>query len=138
MAHTSSLVRASALQLAAGLAGQLVALRRQRAFDIPFLQGDADHVARDSWWIGTALSAPSYMLAAQTWAVIRLAGGPDDRARRVLRLLAAGMVPGVLLERRTRGLLRPRGFDPVETPIVIAVLAGAVAMLVLGRPQPRP
>src|SRR5688572_27477885 len=69
MPHRTGLVAASALQLAAGLAGQVVALRRRRHYDIPFMAGSPDRVARDSWWFGTAFSAPSYMLATQTWAI---------------------------------------------------------------------
>ncbi len=88
--------------------------------------------------VGAAYSAPSYMLAAQAWAITRLLRGPDDRARQVLRLLGTGMVPGYVMERWNRVLLRPRGFDPVETPIVVVGLAGAVAMAAFGRPQPRP
>jgi hypothetical protein len=95
------------------------------------MTGDAAHVGRDSWWAGTAFSAPSYMMAAQAWAIAR---GGDDVSRRTLRLLGTVMVPGYLLERFARQSLRPDGVDPVETPIVAVGLTGAVAMVVLGRP----
>ena len=75
------------------------------------------------------------MLATQGWAVARLLRGPDERARRALRLLGTGMVAGYLMERWNRALLRPGGFDPVETPLVAGGMAGAVAMAVLGRPD---
>jgi hypothetical protein len=133
MTPRSALVAVSAVQLAANVAGQVVALRRRRAFDVPFLHGDPAHVGRDSWWFGTAYSAPSYMLAGQAYAVARLAAGPDDRARAMLRLLGTSMVPGYLSERFARQLLAPRRFDPVETPIVAVGLLGAAAMAVLGR-----
>ena len=68
----TTLIAVSAAQLTANLAGQVVALRRRRAFDVPFMHGSPDHVGRDSWWFGTAYSAPSYMLAAQIWAITRL------------------------------------------------------------------
>lgn len=138
MAHPSALVRASTAQFAAGLAGQVVALRRRHPYDIPLLRGRADAVGRDSWYLGTALSAPVVMLVPHAWAVARLAAGPDERARQVLRVLGGVMIPGYLLERLCRHRLTPGGFDPVETPIVVAGLAGAVAMAALGRPQPRP
>ena len=132
MTSRTTLIAVSAAQLTANLAGQVVALRRRRAFDVPFMHGSPDHVGRDSWWFGTAYSAPSYMLAAQIWAITRLAAVPDDRARGVLRLLGTGMIAGYLSEQFSRQLLTPAGVDPVETPIVAVGLAGAVAMAVVG------
>jgi hypothetical protein len=134
MANRSALVAASAAQLAANLSGQLVALRRRRHYDVPFMHGSADRVGRDSWLLGTAFSAPSYMLAAQGWAVARLLRGPDERARQALRLLGTGMIPGYLLERDCRRRLTPGHLDPVETPVVVGGLGGAVAMALLARP----
>src|SRR5215207_10691034 len=66
------LVAVSAVQFAANLTGQVVALRRRRHFDVPFMTGSPEHVGRDSWWFGTAYSAPSYMLAGQAYAIARL------------------------------------------------------------------
>ncbi|MGK5114017.1 MULTISPECIES: hypothetical protein [unclassified Geodermatophilus] len=137
MAHRRALVAVSAVQLAAGLVGQVLALRRRRAYDVPFMHGDPAHVGRDSLWFGTSYSAPSYMLAAQAWAVARLAAGPHEPARQALRVLGTGMISGYLMERFNRRLLTPAGLDPVETPIVVVGLAGAVAMAVLGRPVSR-
>jgi hypothetical protein len=130
----STLAAVSAAQLTAGLVGQVVALRRRLHYDVPFMTGSPDHVARDSWWFGSAISAPSYMLAAQAWAITRLLRGPDERARRAVRLLGTGMVGGYLCERTCRRRMTPAGFDPVETPIVVAGFAGTVAMAVLSRP----
>jgi hypothetical protein len=138
MANRRALVAASAVQLAANLTGQVVALRRRRPYDVPFMKGSPDHIARDSLWFGSSYSAPSYMLASQVYAVARLAAGPDERARTMLRLLGTSMIGGYLSERLNRKLLTPAGFDPVETPIVVVGLAGSVAMAVLSRPQPRP
>ena len=130
------LVAVSAVQLAANLAGQVVALRRRRHFDVPFLTGSPEHVGRDSWWFGTAYSAPSYILAAQAYAIARLTAGPDDRARGMLRLIGTSVVPGYLSERFVRRVLTGRVVDPVETPIVAVGFAGAIAMAVVGaRPQ---
>jgi hypothetical protein len=138
MSRRSALVAVSAVQLAAGLAGQVVALRRRRAFDVTFMRGSPGRVARDSLWAGTAYSAPSYMLVAQAWAIARLLRGPDDRARQVLHLLGTVMIVGYPMERWARHRLGPDGFDPVETPITAAGLTGAVAMAVLGRRAQRP
>jgi hypothetical protein len=135
----SALVRAATVQLAAGLVGQVVALRRRLHYDVPFMTGSADHVARDSWWFGSAISAPSYMLASQAWAIARLRRDPDDaRARQALRVLGTGMVFGYLSERVCRRRMTPAGFDPVETPVVLAGWAGSIAMALLARPQARP
>ena len=136
MTPRQALVVASVAQLAANLVGQVVALRRRRAYDVPFMHGDPAHIGRDSWWFGTAYSAPSYILASQAWATWRLATRPDDRARGMLRLIGTSVIPGYASERFSRQLLTPRGFDPMETPIVAVGLAGAVAMAVVGaRPQ---
>jgi|1185.fasta_scaffold181982_2 hypothetical protein len=132
MTTRSTLVAASAVQLAAGVAGQLVALRRRRNYDVGFMRGSPDQVGRDSLWAGTAYSAPSYMLAAQAWATARLRRRPADGARRLLGMLGVLMVPGYLMERHSRAHLRPGGLDPVETPVVVVGLLGAAAMGVLG------
>jgi hypothetical protein len=134
MANRRALVAVSAVQLAAGLVGQGVALRRRRHYDVPFMTGSPDHVGRDSLWFGSSYSAPVYMTGSQAWALVRLARRPDERARRMLRLLGTSMISGYLMERFNRTLLTPAGFDPVETPIVAVGLAGSAAMAVLGRP----
>ena len=126
------LVAVSAGQLAAGLAGLAVALRRRRPYDIPLLRGTAARVARDSLWIGTAYSAPTPMLLAQAAATVQLARRQADGSRRLLGRLGALMAPGYLLERSVRAHLSPSGADPVETPVVAAGLGLAVAMAVLG------
>ena len=128
------LVAASAAQLAAGLAGQVLAVRRHHHYDLPFLTGDPDRVGRDSLWMGSALAAPVWTLAVQGWSLARLASGPDERARRALRLVGAALVPGYLQERLVRRRLTRDGADPVETPLVVAGLSLAAAMAVLGRP----
>jgi hypothetical protein len=132
MTRRRLLVRISAAQLAAGLTGLAVAVRRRRHYDLPFLRGRPDTVARDAVLMGTAYSAPVPMLVAQFLATRALAQAPDDGARRMLGMLGALMVPGYLMERFDRAHLRPNGFDPVETPVVVAGIALAAAMAVLG------
>jgi hypothetical protein len=133
------LVALSTGQLIAGVTGWTVAVRRRRNWDVrqpwatwAFLHGAPEHVGRDALWSGTAYSAPAYMLAAQLWAIRRLAAGPDDGARRLLGMLGAVMAPGYLGEKYVRAHLRPGGWDPVETPLVAASIGLAAAMAVLG------
>jgi hypothetical protein len=126
-------VAVSSVQLAAQLTGHVVALRRRRHFDVPFLTGSPEHLVRDWLWFGTAYSAPPYLLGPQLWATARLLRGPDDRARRVLRWLGTGLSVGYPSERDTRARLRPAGWDPVETPVVVAGWGGALALAVLAR-----
>jgi hypothetical protein len=133
MANRSALVAVSSVQLAAQVAGHVVALRRRRHFDVPFMTGSPDHLVRDWLWFGTAYSAPSYMVGAHLWAIARLLRGPDDRARWVLRWLGTCVTVGYLSERLVRLRVRPSGVDPVETPIVVVGWGGVLAMALLGR-----
>ena len=133
MAHRSTLVAVSSAQLAAQFAGHLVALRRRRHFDVPFLTGSPEHIVRDWLWFGTAYSAPPYLVGMQLWAVTRLLRGPDERARWVLRWVGTGLTVGYLTERCSRLRIRPGGFDPVETPVVAGGWGCAAAMAVLAR-----
>jgi hypothetical protein len=128
------LVAVSAGQLAAGLTGLVVALRRRRNYDVWLpvrgLRGSPEHVVRDSVLMGTAYSAPVPMLLAQGWSLGRLSARPDPRAARDLAVLGSLMVPGYLVERWGRTSLRR--WDPVETPLVATSLGLAAAMAVLG------
>jgi hypothetical protein len=133
------LVAISTGQLIAGATGWAVAVRRRRNWDLRrpwapwgFLHGTPEHVGRDSLWSGTAYSAPAFMLAVQLWAIRRLAAGPDDGARRLLGVSGAVMTPGYLGEKYVRAHLRPGGWDPVETPLVVASISLAAGMAVLG------
>jgi hypothetical protein len=133
MAHRSTLVAVSSIQLAAQAAGHVVALRRRRHFDVPFMTGSPDHLVRDWLWFGTAFSAPPYLQGPQIWATTRLLRGPDERAQWVLRWLGTGLTLGYLCERLSRVRVRPGGFDPLETPIIAAGWGCAMAMAVLAR-----
>ncbi|MGY1728338.1 hypothetical protein ACI79J_15315 [Geodermatophilus sp. SYSU D01062] len=133
MARRSALVTLASAQLVAQLAGHVVALRRRRHFDVPFLTGSPDHLVRDWLWFGTAYSAPPYLVGPQVWAVARLVRGPDDRARRVLRWVGTGLTLGYLSERCSRVRVSRDGVDRVETPIVVTGWGCAAAMAVLAR-----
>jgi hypothetical protein len=125
------LVLVSAAELAAGVAGMTVALKRRRAYHVPLMHGSPDNVARDSVVMGTALSAPITMLVTQAVATVRLARG-DERARRRLGGLGATYVSGYLAEELVRSRLRRSGFDAVETPLVVMGIGLAAAMAALG------
>jgi hypothetical protein len=124
------LVAISAAQLAAGVAGQVIAVRDGRPFDTPLLgkQGRPEDVLRDSVLNGTALSAPITMLLTQALATARLAKGPSLVATRTLGVLGATMTCGFLLEREFPRAFSPAGLDPVVTPIAAGGFALAVAM----------
>jgi hypothetical protein len=133
MSRRSALIAASTAQLAAQLVGHVVALRRRRHFDVPFMTGSPEHLVRDWLWFGTAYSAPPYLVVPQVWATLRLLRGPDDRARWVLRWIGTGLSLGYPSERWNRIRIQPRSLDPVETPVVVVGWGGVLAMAVLGR-----
>src|SRR4029077_1699208 len=92
------LVVVSAAQLATGVGGLALALRRRHAFDIAFWHGQPSAVGRDAVLMGTALSAPAVMLGAQAGAITALLRWPSPAAPRVLgglrsRPSAAGQAP---------------------------------------------
>ena len=135
MTRRGVLVAIASAQLAAQVAGLVVALRRGRYYDLGFMRGSPERIRRDAIWAGTAYSAPVTMLATQLWAIRRLRARPDDVSRRVLGLLGVLNAPGYLSERSVRAHLRPGGWDPVETPLVSTAIGLAVAMGVLGHQE---
>jgi hypothetical protein len=139
MSRRRALVAISAAQLAAGVAGQLIALRDRRSFDIALLRwrGDPENVLKDSWLQGTGLSAPIYMLATQAVATTRLATAPSQLATRYLGALGALMACGYLVEREFRSAFSPTGLDPAVTPVAAAGFSLSVAMALTGL-QPLP
>lgn len=132
MKESQLLAAVSAAQLTFGLSGMAVAIRRHRAFDIPFWHGQESTIGRDSLLMGTALSAPVMMLGAQAWATAALAWRPTLAVERVLGGLGAAMVAGYLSERLVRERLLPSGWDAAETPVVTAGMSLAAVMALLG------
>ena len=126
------LVAVSAAQLATGVGGLALALRRRHAFDIPFMHGQESAVGRDSLLMGTALSAPAVMLGAQAGAIAALLRGPSPAARRLLGGLGAAMVAGYLAERLVRHRLTPSGWEAAESPVIVAGISLAAAMALIG------
>jgi len=129
-----AIVAISAIQLGAGVTGQLVALRDSRAFNIAFIgwRGRKDRVAHDSWLLGTGLSAPVVMLTAQAIATMRLAVAPSPPAERILGALGAAMTGGYLIEREFRDVLSPTGWDPFVTPVAAVAFVLSAAMALVG------
>ncbi len=134
MTRDQWLATASAAQLAVGLVGTAVALRERHAYDIPMFHGRPEYVARDALVMGTALSAPGIMLATQGLATARLLRGGSPTARLVLGGLGATMVAGYFAERLVRRRLHRSHWDALETPLVVAGIALAFTMAVLGLP----
>lgn len=114
-----------------------IALRRGHTYDIPLLHGDPAQILRQSVVMGTALSQPPVMMAAQAVLTAAVARRSDPRAVRGLQALGSTLVAGYLAERLVRTRLRRRGWDPVETPLVLAGLWLSAAMVVLGDRQRR-
>jgi hypothetical protein len=136
MSGNRVLAAVSAVQLAAGLGGMALAVRRRHAFDIPLWKGEESTVGRDSVLMGTALSAPVVMLGAQAYGITALLRGPDPVAQRLLGGLGAAMAAGYLAERLVRQRLLPAGWDGAESPLIVAGLGLAAAMAVMGLSRP--
>ena len=132
MDHARSLTVVSAAQLASGVAGMVVALRRVHPYDVFWMHGRPDAIARDSLFKGTALSAPVSTLVTQAALVAIMARHPSRRAAQGLRIVGVTMVAGYLGERLVRQRLRPSGWDAVESPLIVAALGLSVGMAALG------
>jgi hypothetical protein len=127
-------VAISAAQLVAATAGHILAVRRGLAYDIALLgwQGRPDRTAKDSWLLGTGISAPMPMLIGQAAATARLAATGSRTSERVLGVLGVAMVAGYLVEREFRAALTPTRWNRAITPVAAAGFALAVPMACLG------
>jgi hypothetical protein len=132
MSRDRRLAMVSGAQLATGLVGMAVAVRRRHQYDFLFLHGDPDHIARDALLMGTAFSAPATMLVAQVLATARLFRGPSRAACLVVAGLGIAMVPGYLGEKLVRRRLTGSGYDRLETLLLIAGIQLAALMALLG------
>jgi hypothetical protein len=123
-------------QLGAGVAGMVVALRRVHPYDVFWMHGQPDAIARDTLFKGTALSAPVSTLVTQAALTVAIARRPSRHAARGLRIVGVIMVAGYLGERLVRQRLRPSGWDALESPLIIAALGLSVGMAALGNVNP--
>jgi hypothetical protein len=136
MDRARTLAVVSATQLGAGVAGMVVALRRVHPYDVFWMHGQPDAIARDTLFRGTALSAPVSTLVTQAALTAVMAGRPSRRAARGLGIVGLTMVAGYLGERLVRQRLRPAGWDTLESPLIIAALGLSVGMAALGNLRP--
>jgi hypothetical protein len=129
------LVLVSAAQLASGVAGMMVGLRRRHPYDVFWMHGQVADIGRDVVFKGTALSAPVWMLLTQAAMTAVVARRPSRHAAQALGGLGAALVAGYLGERLVRQRLRPSGWDTVESPLLVTAIGLAAAMAALGRRQ---
>jgi hypothetical protein len=138
MDRARTLTVVSAAQLGAGVAGMVLALRRGHPYDVFWMHGQPDAIARDTLFKGTALSAPVSTLVTQAALTAITARRPSRRAAQGLRIVGLTMVAGYLGERLVRQRLRPAGWDTLESPLIIAALGLSVGMAALGNLRPAP
>ena len=136
MDRARALAGVSAAQLGCGVAGMVVALRRGHPYDVFWMHGQPDAIARDTLFKGTALSAPVSTLLTQAALTAVMARHPSRRVARGLRIVGLTTVAGYLGERLVRQRLRPAGWDALESPLIMAALGLSVAMAALGNLRP--
>jgi hypothetical protein len=136
MDRARTLAAVSAAQLASGVAGMVIALRRGHPYDVFWMHGQPEAIARDTLFKGTALSAPVSTLVTQAALTAAMARRPSRRVAQGLRIVGVTMVAGYLGERLVRQRLRPSGWDPLESPLIVAALGLSAGMAVLGRLGP--
>jgi hypothetical protein len=100
----------------------------QAPYDVFWMHGQPDEIARDILFKGTALSAPVSNLLIHAAMTAVVARRPSRRAEQVLGGLGALLVAGYLGERLVRQRLRPSGWDRLESPLLIMSIALAAAM----------
>ena len=126
------LAAVSAAQLAAGVAGMVVALRRRHPYDVFWMHGQAEQIPRDTLFRGTALSAPVSNLVLQAALTAVVAVRPSRRAQQALGALGALWVAGYLGERLVRQRLGRSGWERLESPLLVIAIGLAAAMAALG------
>ncbi|MDQ3659617.1 MAG: hypothetical protein M3454_00870 [Actinomycetota bacterium] len=125
------LASVSAAQLVSSVTGMALALKRGHNFDVGFMVGHPDKVARESILQGTAFSAPLTTLLAQATATVVLARQPSTVAVRTIGIIGGVNIPGYLSERLVRRRLSRTGWDPLETPLLVVEIALSVMMPLL-------
>ena len=96
MDRARTLAVVSAAQLGAGVAGMVVAQWRVHPYDVFWLHGQPEVIARDTLFKGTALSAPVSTLVTQAALIAVMARRPSRRAARAPRRWPhhGGRLPG--------------------------------------------
>jgi hypothetical protein len=114
----------------------VVALRRRHPYDVFWMHGQAEKIARDTLFRGTALSAPVSNLVHQAALTVVVAARPSRRTQQALGALGALWVAGYLGERLVRQRLGPSGWEPLESPLLVVAIGLSVAMAALGLGTP--
>jgi hypothetical protein len=128
----TALAGCSAVQLVTGTLALRYAVERGLAVDIAGIRRRGADVPRDSWFLGTGITAPIAMMAVQAVATGRVLRYANRAAARTLGVLGAVMVVGYVGERETRSALTPGRWDRRVSPLTGAGLALAVLMAALG------
>jgi hypothetical protein len=110
----------------------VVALRRRHPYDVFWMHGQAEQMARDTLFRGTALSAPVSNLVLQAALTAVVAARPSRRAQQALGALGALWVAGYLGERLVHQRLGRSGWERLESPLLVVAIGLAVAMAALG------
>ena len=126
----------STLQLGIGLVGLRKALRDRTEYDLGFTRGTPETMKRDPWIIATNLSAPGWMLLAQTLATVLLMTRHRSRAAKTLGILGVMMSLGYPAEKSVRQAWRHPNRSTTALTGVAELLAASMAWLGLRR-QPR-
>jgi hypothetical protein len=103
----------------------VVALRRRHPYDVFWMHGQAEEIARDTLFRGTALSAPVSNLVLQAALTAVVAARPSRRAQQALGALGTLWVAGYLGERLVRRRLGPSGWERLESPLLVVDRAGS-------------
>jgi hypothetical protein len=127
------LAAVSAAQLASSVAGMTLALQRGYNYDVGFMVGHPDCVARDSLFKGTAFSAPVTTLVTQSVATAVLFRRHSRVSAVALAVIGLLNVPGYMLERLVRQRLSASGWDKLESPLIAVEIALSALMPLCGR-----
>lgn len=131
------LAAVSAAQLASSVAGMTLALQRGYNYDVGFMIGHPDRIARDSLFKGTAFSAPVTTLVTQSVATAVLFRRHSRVAAGALAVIGLLNVPGYLFERLVRRRLSASGWEALESPLLAVEIALSALMPLCAREAAR-
>lgn len=121
---------ASTLNLLFSVVGFRKAVQEKIPYDIGFVKGSAEHIARDQVTLGSALSPPTLIMVAQAAGTARMFKNPGADAARLLGVLGLAMSVGFSMERVFHESIRNPNRS--TTPIVVGGESMAIVMAVLG------
>lgn len=121
---------ASTLNLLFSVVGFRKAVQEKIPYDIGFMKGTAEHIARDQITLGSALSPPTIMMVAQAAGTARMFKNPGAGAARLLGVLGLAMSIAGSMERLFHESVRNPNRS--TTPIVAGEGSMAIVMAVLG------